>query len=178
MQNCKQLYCETLLRLCETQSLSKMTVTALIKETSTARQTFYNNFRDINDLISYIPINELSRTGFPINTVANIRHAFTFAQLHKGFFSQLPAHVGQNSFRETIVEWLQAASYGQHLHAGLAPDERLLKKLEIDVYVYGIVDVFLQWCESGLEWPLEVVLDAIWECAPDFLRKKPIHPGS
>ena len=56
MANSKELYCEALLRMCETQRLGKITVTSLIKETGTARQTFYNNFRDINDLVSFIPI--------------------------------------------------------------------------------------------------------------------------
>ncbi|MCI8450585.1 MAG: TetR family transcriptional regulator, partial [Eggerthellaceae bacterium] len=46
MADTKKLYCDTLLRLCETQPLNRITVTALIKETHTARQTFYNNFRD------------------------------------------------------------------------------------------------------------------------------------
>lgn len=176
MPNTKDLYCEALLSMCETQRLGKITVTSLIKETNTARQTFYNNFRDLNDLISYIPINHLARSGLPINTVENIRHAFAFAQHHKGFFRQLPEHAGQNNFRDTIVGWLQEASYQQHIDDTLPPDEQLLQKLKIDVYIFGIVDVFLQWCQSGLEWSFEVVLDAIWECSPDFLRTQPIEP--
>lgn len=61
MANSKELYCEALLRMCETQRLGKITVTSLIKETGTARQTFYNNFRDINDLVSFIPIHYLTQ---------------------------------------------------------------------------------------------------------------------
>ncbi|MBS5502088.1 MAG: hypothetical protein KHX01_03930, partial [Eggerthella sp.] len=123
MADTKKLYCDTLLRLCETQPLNRITVTALIKETHTARQTFYNNFRDMNDLVSYIPISHLVQSGLPINTVENIRHAFAFAQHHKGFFRQLPDHAGQNNFRDTILEWLQQASYEQHLSPSLSPDE-------------------------------------------------------
>lgn len=175
MADTKKLYCDTLLRLCETQPLNRITVTAVIKETHTARQTFYNNFRDMNDLVSYIPISHLVQSGLPINTVENIRHAFAFAQHHKGFFRQLPDHAGQNNFRDTILEWLQQASYEQHLSPSLSPDEKLLLKLKIDVYLCGIVDVFLQWCRCDLQWSFEVVLDAIWQCAPDFLRKEPLQ---
>lgn len=177
MANSKELYCEALLRMCETQRLGKITVTSLIKETGTARQTFYNNFRDINDLVSFIPIHYLTTGGVPINAIENIRHAFVYAQHHKGFFSQLPDHAGQNNFRDTIVSWLQEASHEEHIDPSLPPDEQLLLKLKIDVYLYGIVDVFLQWCKTGLEWSFEVVLDAIWECSPAFLRKRPLQPA-
>ena len=177
MANSKELYCEALLRMCETQRLGKITVTSLIKETGTARQTFYNNFRDINDLVSFIPIHYLTTGGVPINAIENIRHAFVYAQHHKGFFSQLPDHAGQNNFRDTIVSWLQEASYEEHIDPSLPPDEQLLLKLKIDVYLYGIVDVFLQWCKTDLEWSFEVVLDAIWECSPAFLRKRPLQPA-
>lgn len=161
--------------MCEEQCLSKITVTALVRESGTARQTFYNHFRDINDLVSYIPISYLlSDDDLPINTVENVRHAFVFAQAHKGFFRQLPEHSGQNNFRDTIVQWLQGLSYEHYVDDTLSDDKQLLQKLTIDVYVYGIVDVFLQWCSSGLEWPFEVVLEAVWDTAPNFLREQPI----
>ena len=57
-------YCETLLQMCEDQPLSTITVTALIKRADTAKQTFYNNFRDLNDLINYIPRTYMMLMGF------------------------------------------------------------------------------------------------------------------
>ena len=53
----KQRFVDTFLRMCDTQKLSDITVTSLIAEAHTARQTFYNHFEDINGLVSYIPIN-------------------------------------------------------------------------------------------------------------------------
>ena len=101
MADTKKLYCDTLLRLCETQPLNRITVTALIKETHTARQTFYNNFRDMNDLVSYIPISHLVQSGLPINTVENIRSRLRVRTASQGVFptaarscrpEQLPRH--------------------------------------------------------------------------------------
>lgn len=46
----KQRFVDTFLRMCDTQKLSDITVTSLIAEAHTARQTFYNHFEDINGL--------------------------------------------------------------------------------------------------------------------------------
>ena len=170
----KRRYCDALLALCETQKLSKISVSALIKEAKTARQTFYNNFRDINDLVSYLPINYLLSDGLPLNTLENIRHAFVFAQYHKGFFCQLPDHLGQNNFRDTFKAWLQDSCYRQYLGPEISPDTRLRMKLQIDLYCAGIIDVFLDWCRHGMEWPIEALLDTVWDCAPGFVRATPL----
>ena len=58
----KKLYCDAFLQLCETRDLSSITVTNVIEAAGTARQTFYNHFSDINELIGYIPINSLRLT--------------------------------------------------------------------------------------------------------------------
>lgn len=45
----KSRYVTAIFTLCETKPLKKITVGDLLAETGTARQTFYNHFRDIND---------------------------------------------------------------------------------------------------------------------------------
>ena len=55
----KKLYCDALLSLCESRKLSDVTVTALVAQAGTARQTFYNHFNDVNDLIGYLTTNIL-----------------------------------------------------------------------------------------------------------------------
>ena len=99
----KKMYCEALLELCNSKQLAKITVGDLARETGTVRQTFYNNFRDINDLISYIPINYLKTTQADVLTTENACRAYEYALEHRAFFEQLPTHSGQNNFRETSI---------------------------------------------------------------------------
>ena len=51
--NYKNLLSESLLILNTTKTLKKITVTDLQKESGISRQTFYNHFLDIDDLIQY-----------------------------------------------------------------------------------------------------------------------------
>lgn len=50
----RTLYAEALLELSKKKKLNKITVQDLLDHTQTARQTFYNHFRDKNDLIQWV----------------------------------------------------------------------------------------------------------------------------
>lgn len=176
MVDMKRVYGSTLLEMCERQPLDKITVMSLTAEAGTARQTFYNNFRDIDDLINYIPISYLINDGIPVNALENVRRALCFAQAHKGFFSQLPHHGGQSNFRDTVLNWLRDMCYREHVDPSLPEEEQCLMRVKIDIYLFGIVDVILQWFANGLDLPLDMLLGAIWDCSPAFLRSTPLHP--
>ncbi len=49
----KRHFAEVLMDMCETRRLDDVTVVELVAEAGMARQTFYNHFTDINDLICY-----------------------------------------------------------------------------------------------------------------------------
>ena len=175
----KQYLCETLIAMCEEQPLSSITVTALIKRAGVARQTFYNNFRDINDIINYIPRTFMLLAGFDGYTPEATLKAYRYATRHKGFFSALAKHSGQNSFRDEFITFCQELMYRQFLPDNLSADERFRRKLALDVYTIGVVDHFLKWCEGGLEWPYEVVAQVHSEAAPAFIldqaQTKPVN---
>lgn len=165
----KQLFCETLMRLSEETPLEKITVTSIIKEAGTARQTFYNHFRDINDLVSYLPINHLSTHISEIYDMGGVAAAYRYAIEHKSFFRQLPYHSGQNNFRESFIVWLEDSYYERYISNEMPPEERMRRMLAIDLYVSGVTDLFLEWCKSDLSWPLEIMLQVTEEAAPAFV---------
>jgi hypothetical protein len=166
----KHLYCEALLALCEDKQLSKITVSELARKTGTVRQTFYNNFYDINDLVSYIPINFLESTDENYLSPESARRVYEFALDHQGFFRQLPAHSGQNSFRETFITWLKEAYYAKHINEEMDDDEKLRRKLGIDFFAIAITNQFLDWCSTGFAWPLDILLKVQEAALPDFAR--------
>jgi len=50
----KKVIADALLSLSEQKSLSKITIKDIQDETGFSRQTFYNHFRDMADLLHYI----------------------------------------------------------------------------------------------------------------------------
>ena len=52
--NVKKLLAESLLELSEEKPLDKISVTDIVKRAGAGRQTFYNHFKDKNDLLYWI----------------------------------------------------------------------------------------------------------------------------
>ena len=52
--NVKRLLAEALLELSKEKSLDKISVTDIVKYAGAGRQTFYNHFKDKNDLLYWI----------------------------------------------------------------------------------------------------------------------------
>ena len=160
---------ETFMEMCEEQNLSKISVVALTRRANVARTTFYNNFSDINELINYIPISYFTNSSLVLFSPELTRQAFEYACAHKGFFCQLPRHFGQNNFRETFTAWLQEAGYRLFLGGGLSERERAIRQLRIDLQCAGTVELFLNWCLSGMKVPTDVLVEALLRSTPDFM---------
>lgn len=170
VERTKQMYCGALLELCNSKPLRKITVSDLARETGTVRQTFYNNFRDINDLISYIPINYLKTTQADVLATENACRAYEYALEHRAFFGQLPTHSGQNNFRETFIAWLEQAYYDVLIPQDMSENEKLARKLRIDFFSIAVTNQFLDWCSSGFAWPIDVLAKAQEAALPDFAK--------
>lgn len=166
----KGAYVAALLELCASKPLKKITVGDVLSEAGTARQTFYNHFRDINDLIAYVHISILEENYPPFCPPDASEQVFRFMLEHKEFYRQLPYHDGQNCFRDSYLAWLRENYYAvafKDIPAG--SEEYLRRKALVDAYLYGNVDLFMEWCKSGLEWPIEALMAVIYETSPDFI---------
>lgn len=165
----KTRYMEALFKPCELKPLNKVTVSDILRETGTARQTFYNNFRDINDLISYVFIYHFEKNLDVFNTREGSLKSLEFAREHRALFSQLPHHTGQNCYRDTHMRTLKRGYYKLVFQTEEPPEDDP-RKAFIDAYVYGCTDIFLEWCASNMTSPPdEVVVDVYYGTRPDFL---------
>lgn len=167
----KQRFVDTFLRMCDTQKLSDITVTSLIAEAHTARQTFYNHFEDINGLVSYIPINFMEEFWRPAYYVETVREAYYYAYEHKGFFCQLPQHAGQNNFRDTFIEHYREILHRTFVTDDLSPEEQIYRSVAIEQLVIGVVDTFLEWCRQQMSWPVDVLVRVQHDATPAFIRQ-------
>lgn len=166
----KKLYCDAFLQLCETRDLSSITVTNVIEAAGTARQTFYNHFSDINELIGYIPINFLETYGHPIYFAETVYEAYNYALEHKGFFSQLPRHSGQNNFRDTFLHHMREFLKSEFLRNDLDEQEQMYRTIAIEQTIIGVTDTFLEWGRGQMEWPVDMLVRVQYDTVPAFMQ--------
>ena len=163
-------FSETLMDMCETRRLSDITVADLVERAGTARQTFYNHFSDINDLICYagsLPVRSVSQ---PFADFEGTRRVYALTRQHRAFFSQLPAQVGQNNFWETTTAWLKRMYYERFLDDRMDPDELAYRKTCIDLYCSGSTAVTRAWCASGMEASDEAMARVMYAMTPPFAK--------
>ena len=166
----KEILCRSLIELCETHDLTKITVTQLVDHAQMSRQTFYNHFQDINELIAYIPIQTISEGDAPLFCEENIRRAYQFSLDHEAFFKQLPFHEGQNNFRETYQDWAKETYYEKFITPLLDSRERESRMIAIDLYCIGATGIFLEWCKQDLSWNIDNLIKAHEEILPAFMK--------
>lgn len=164
----KQAYCEAMLDLCEEKDINKITVNDVVERVGTARQTFYNRFHDINDLICHVHIqyteDSYAREPDPRVALCNV---FLFALEHKAFYRQLPFHSAQNCFRDTFLQWCIDSS-SKLVNLDRSDDDYSRKQTAIYLYSAGVAELFLEWCRGGMTSPYELVVDAIMEAEVPF----------
>ncbi len=115
-----KMFADALLELCEKKPLKTITVKQLLERTGASKQTFYNRFRDMADLIIWI---------YEENVVCSFRDAhlecpyydcalayYNNIKKYHRFMKQACAQQGQNCLRDYMIEraiaydlaWLKA----------------------------------------------------------------------
>jgi len=175
----KQHFCNTLMDMCETRKLGDITVMDLVKEADMARQTFYNHFADINDLICYTasrPI--LSDSSMPYNRIENLSRMFETARQHRGFFSQLPLQVGQNSFRSAYNAWICRTWEARAVTDDLSELERATRRAQIKVYAEGTTAMLMEYLASDMSVPTDVYMQTVILARPDWMKDYEVPAGT
>ena len=162
---------ETLMNLCETCALNDITVAQFLEAANIARQTFYNHFSDMSDLIAYTASWIVVDSDDPLCSPASARNSYEFALQHRGFFGQLHTHTGQNNYRDAMKRYLRETNYRLFLTDELDEEERLYRKACIDVHYPATVDTFLDWAASGMKVPADVMVRALYDSAAPFIQE-------
>lgn len=165
-----------LMELCETRDINDVSVKELIARAGVARQSFYYHFADVNDLISYTASMPGLGEDYRIFSADALREMLAYQVKHRGFFSQLPHHRGQNAVRKTFKRWMKSCAReldteGADAAGESAPADACYRQLRCDLYCNGAVDLILDWEASGMEAPIGALVAAIIDATPDFLRE-------
>lgn len=164
-------FVRAMLVLCEKKDINKITVRDVLEESGAARQTFYNYFQDINELILEVPIALAEEYGDQLYTQDGCTQLFLSAMENRTFFEQLPNHRGQNCFRESYLAKMKEVYYQSAL--GGPPCEMAAQKAQIDAYLYGVVDLFMAWCATGMQEDPQWIAKVIFCSKPTFMTVDP-----
>lgn len=122
----EKLIAESLLKLNNTHSVKKITVKMILNDCGVSRQTFYNHFKDKNDLIYYVykryiipdfnsASSEQSFQGNLLNSLNAMKEFHHF--LKQAFMIEDQNNLSNQSLKHTIefdLDWLRA-HYGKDL---------------------------------------------------------------
>ncbi len=151
----------TLLRLCETSHLSKITVTQLLAEAGVSRSVFYNAYRDLNDFIHYIYWEKIISPQWPgLNKTYDDYLAVCIIVARKlknrygTFFMQAMEMRGQNSLRDYIMK--RSVDFEFNM-AKEFYDESQYPQLRYacEFYAYGWTEARYEWIRSGYQTPVK-----------------------
>ena len=165
-------FVQAMLALCARKDINKISVRDVLEESGAARQTFYNCYHDINDLILHVPFAIAESCGDGLYTQDACTNLFRLAVEERSFFEQLPHHTGQNCFRDSYIKKLKDIYYHALFHG--APCEIAVQKAQIDAYIYGIVDLFMQWCATGMADDPQWISEVIFSMKPPFMDADPL----
>lgn len=161
----KKILANALLNLCQKQSLQSITVSQLLKETGVSRQTFYNHFKDKNDLICYIYdtyiVPDFDEHHMDIDFYESLLQTFQNIKKYHKFMKQACQIEGQNCLKDYIVEYCQQFDLKWHQNLyGSDPMPDDLKFATI-YHANASSSMTLSWILSNMPVPCEEIVDMI-----------------
>ena len=166
-------FANVLYEMCETQAIEDITVRALSERAGTARQTFYNYFADINDLVFYASMLPVYDTGHG-DRIDRIKESWDRAQKHRAFFVQLPRQTCQNNFRDSFFAWiyeivLEALRVQRHPN-----DSPRLTESMAAFYAAGSTEILIRWLQNGMDEQAEIEMATYQACYPAALFERTV----
>ena len=162
----KRVLASTLKEMAEKKSLSKITINDLTQACDVSRQTFYNNFRDIYDLVEWIYLKEVVT---PIESgkiydkwqdaltsifqYISENHVFvlnTYRSFGKGFLEKV--------LRQEIELFLSNQVFKK---IEVTKEEAKQVEFSYSFYTYALVGVGLDWIEKQMPESVEELVGRI-----------------
>jgi len=166
-----ELYRNALLKLAQSQPISKITVADIVKETGTAKQTFYNHFENKYDLINYVMLDfvEGIEDIAAMHTYKAILYVLHYCHQNKRFFTSLIRECPQNNFLDFFYHWC-SHYYLRILRQQYTPGEFPPSLTQtVHLYCHGAVDIFADWVKSGMKETPELIAEVIVRSRPLLL---------
>ena len=162
----KRVLASTLKEMAEKKSLSKITINDLTQACDVSRQTFYNNFKDIYDLVEWIYLKEVvtpiergkiydkwQEALTSIFQYISENHVFvlnTYRSFGKGFLEKV--------LRQEIELFLSNQVFKK---IEVTKEEAKQVEFSYSFYTYALVGVGLDWIEKQMPESVEELVGRI-----------------
>ncbi|PMC53164.1 TetR/AcrR family transcriptional regulator [Gemella sanguinis] len=162
----KRVLASTLKEMAEKKSLSKITINDLTQACDVSRQTFYNNFKDIYDLVEWIYLKEVvtpiergkiyDRWQDALTSIFQYiseNHVFvlnTYRSFGKGFLEKV--------LRQEIELFLSNQVFKK---IKVTKEEAKQVEFSYSFYTYALVGVGLDWIEKQMPESVEELVGRI-----------------
>lgn len=147
--NIHKILGNALLDLCREKKLASITIKDILNETGISRQTFYNRFRDKNDLIQWtyenIILSEFHRMGEAGSYYQNTLNYCRALEKYRFFMKQAYQLEGQNNLRDAIFEY--ASHYDYEWHLKHYDGDELPDDFKIMSHYHSVASIYLE-----MEW--------------------------
>ena len=171
----KQVFADSIVELSKTKPLEKITVQNIVDYCEAGRQTFYNHFKDKEDLIGFVFISderkciENLQKGHTLKEQMNLIFS-TFVEKKQFYVSAYITH-GQNSLGDIIFE--HYFDYYTKLIAEKDGKEEVDEKLKaaIRFHCFGSIGYVRQWMKEGMKLSSEELSEIIFDNIPERLKK-------
>ncbi|MBQ0065461.1 MAG: TetR/AcrR family transcriptional regulator C-terminal domain-containing protein [Firmicutes bacterium] len=183
--NLKEIIANGLLEICEWKPLDKITVKQVLEKTGVSRQSFYNHFIDMDDLIHYIydskVVPKYNSKNLDMNFYKNLVESFDNMRKYKKFMIQACKMEGQNCLKDYIFTHCEEfdLQFHQKLYGSQPMPESL--KLATIYHAHASSSMSLSWILSGMGVSSEEMARLICQMrgvGMEALFKDGAHPGN
>ena len=164
----KRHYSDVLMELCESYQLSEVKVADLVGASGMSRQTFYNHFSKLDDLVCLTASRATIESSFSPFDPRGLADACQFAIAHRGFFSQLPSY-DECGYHERFLKWITKRAYDVFVPELLPLETSIERAVQIRLFCSGAYDVFSAWSKGGFKVPVENLSHAAANMMPAFM---------
>lgn len=170
----KQTFANTLENLLQDNTISKLTISDIVTHSGLSRQTFYNNFVDIYDLIYWTHAIRIKEAVDTFWQNADFCQAFetatTIMQQHKTFYQQIVRKEGVNSFQRLFAQSnIELSKLRISNVSGQATNSAIDFLLEL--YWYGTAQVLVNWIEDGMKEEPATLARLLYDGLPQPLKQ-------
>lgn len=170
----KEILAKAFVDLSKENSIDKITIQMIVEKCNTGRQTFYNHFKDKNDLINWIYTHKLDQITYEWSDKYSyyecVRLGFAIFLEDKKYFKKTAYLIGQNTFPDRLFEVL-VDFYTNHITRKFGV-EALTKEVRfaIDFLCHGSCQQCFNWLKTGMHETPEYIATQIVNCCPNILR--------
>lgn len=162
-----EIIAEALLNLSETKRLQSITVQDILAYTGISRQTFYNHFRDKNDLIAYIYDTRIIPEFTEDDSLEDYRQSLTASlknmKTYASFLQQACRKEDTGCLKEHMLQ--HCIDFDLKWHQKCYGKKRMPEELVFATKYHAIASntMVLSWILSGMPSPIEEMVTMITE---------------